>query len=47
MKECVWVKPHVLAEVEFLESTGADHTRHTKFIGLRDDKEASKIVRET
>jgi len=47
MKECVWVKPRVLAEVWFLEWTGADHLRHTKFVGLRDDKDPRSVVRET
>ena len=47
MKECVWVKPQVVAEVEFLEWTGADHLRHTKFINLRDDKDPPKVVWET
>jgi DNA ligase D-like protein (predicted ligase) len=46
MRECIWVKPKVVAEVEFLEWTGADHLRHTKFIGLRDDKEPHTIMRE-
>jgi hypothetical protein len=30
MKECVWVRPEVVARIEFLEWTGADHLRHTK-----------------
>jgi ATP-dependent DNA ligase len=47
MKECVWVKPRILAEIEFLEWTGADHLRHTKFVGLRDDKDPRSVVRET
>jgi ATP-dependent DNA ligase len=47
MKECVWVKPRVVAEIEFLEWTGADHLRHTKFVGLRDDKDPRRVVRET
>ena len=47
MKECLWVKPQAVAEVEFLEWTGADHLRHTKFVGLRDDKDPRKVVRET
>jgi DNA ligase D-like protein (predicted ligase) len=46
MKECIWVKPQVVAEVEFLEWTGA-HLRHTKFVGLRDDKDPRSVVRET
>ena len=47
MKECVWVRPEVVAEIQFLEWTGADHLRHTKFAGLRGDKDPSKMVRET
>jgi ATP-dependent DNA ligase len=47
MRECVWVKPLLMAEVESLEWTGADHLRHTKFIRLRDDKDPRKVVRET
>jgi bifunctional non-homologous end joining protein LigD len=46
MKECVWVKPRIVAEVEFLEWTGADHLRHTKFVCLRDDKDPRLVVRE-
>jgi hypothetical protein len=46
MKECVWVKPQVVAEVEFLEWTGADHLRHIKFVGLRDDKDPRTVVLE-
>ena len=47
MKECVWVKPRVVAEIEFLEWTGADHLRHTKFVSLRDDRDSRSVVRET
>ena len=47
MKECAWLKPETIAQVEFLEWTGADHLRHTKFIGLRDDKDPRKVVKET
>ena len=47
MKECVWVRPELVAQIQFLEWTGADHLRHTKFVGLRDDKDPSKVVRET
>jgi ATP-dependent DNA ligase len=46
MKECVWIKPKIVAQIEFLEWTGGDHLRHTKFIGLRDDKDPQKVVRE-
>ncbi len=47
MKECVWLRPEAVAQIEFLEWTGADHLRHTKFIALRDDKDPRKVVRET
>ena len=47
MKECVWLKPEAVANFEFLEWTGADHLRHTKFVSMRDDKDARKIVKET
>ena len=47
MKECVWRKPETVARVAFLEWTGANHLRHTKFIALREDKEPKKVVRET
>ena len=47
MKECVWLKLEAVARIEFLEWTGADHLRHTKFSALRDDKDPRKVVRET
>jgi ATP-dependent DNA ligase len=47
MNECVWLRPEVVARIEFLEWAGADHLRHTKFVGLRDDKVPLKVVRET
>lgn len=47
MKECVWLRPEAVARVDFLEWTGADHLRHTKFVAMRDDKNPKKVVRET
>ena len=44
---CVWRKPEAVAQIEVLEWTGADHLRHTKFVTLRDVKDAQKAVRET
>jgi bifunctional non-homologous end joining protein LigD len=46
MKECVWIKPETVARIDFLEWTGADHLRHTKFITLRDDKDSRRVVKE-
>jgi hypothetical protein len=34
MKECVWLRPEAVAQIEFLEWTGADRLRHSKYGGL-------------
>jgi DNA ligase D-like protein (predicted ligase) len=47
MKDCVWLRPEAVARFDFLEWTGADHLRHTKFVAMRDDKDPRKVVRET
>jgi bifunctional non-homologous end joining protein LigD len=41
-----WVKPILLAEVNFAEWTPEGHIRHPSFQGLRDDKPAKDITRE-
>jgi DNA ligase D-like protein (predicted ligase) len=46
MEECIWLQPQAVARIDFLEWTGADHLRHTKFIALRDDKDPKKVVKE-
>jgi DNA ligase D-like protein (predicted ligase) len=46
MKECVWLRPEAIAEIEFLEWTEANRLRHSKFVGLREDKDARKVVKE-
>jgi ATP-dependent DNA ligase len=46
MKKCVWLRPKLVAQIEFLEWTDADHLRHSKFVGLREDKDARDIVKE-
>ncbi len=42
-----WVKPQLVAQIGFTEWTGAGRLRHPRFLGLRDDKAASKVVRES
>jgi ATP-dependent DNA ligase len=46
MKQCVWLRPETVAQIEFLEWTAADRLRHSKFVGLRDDKDPQMIVKE-
>jgi ATP-dependent DNA ligase len=47
MKECVWLRPEMVAQIEFQEWTLADHLRHTKFAGLKDDKDPLTVLKET
>jgi DNA ligase D-like protein (predicted ligase) len=46
MRECIWVKPKLVANFEFLEWTGTHHVRHIKFVGLRNDKSPRQVARE-
>lgn len=46
MKKAVWLRPEAVAQVEFLEWTEADRLRHSKFVGLREDKNPRSVVKE-
>jgi ATP-dependent DNA ligase len=46
MKNCVWLKPELVAQIEITEWTPDGHLRHSKFVGLREDKKARDVVRE-
>jgi bifunctional non-homologous end joining protein LigD len=46
-RSVTWVRPELVAQVGFTEWTGAGRLRHPRFLGLRDDKPASKVVRES
>jgi bifunctional non-homologous end joining protein LigD len=42
-----WVEPELVAQVGFSEWTRDGRLRHPRFLGLRDDKPAREVVRET
>lgn len=46
-RDVVWVKPELVAEVEFRAWTADGILRHAAFRGLREDKPAQEITRET
>jgi ATP dependent DNA ligase-like protein len=43
MKNYRWLRPELVAQVEFAEWTTADHLRNSRFVALRDDKPASAV----
>ena len=47
MKECRWLKPRLVAQIEFTEWTEDNHLRHSKFVALRDDKNPQEVTAET
>ncbi|MEO5803160.1 MAG: non-homologous end-joining DNA ligase [Verrucomicrobiota bacterium] len=47
MEHCTWVKPKLVCQIKFTEWTRDGHLRHPVFLGLREDKEAREVVRET
>lgn len=47
MAEMTWVRPDVVAQIRFVEWTEDHHLRHAAFLGLRVDKAARQIRRDT
>ncbi len=41
-----WVKPELVAEVQYTGWSGAGRLRHAVFLGLREDKRAADVVRD-
>jgi len=46
MKAYKWLRPRLVAEIDFADWTDANHLRHSRFVGLRDDKNPKEVVRE-
>lgn len=47
MKKCHWLRPQLVCQVAFAEWTRDDKLRQPAFLGLREDKNAAGVVRET
>ncbi len=45
-RQVSWVEPELVAQIGFTEWTRDGRLRHPRFLGLRDDKAAAKVVRE-
>jgi len=46
MKKCRWLRPELVAEIEFVDWTEQNHLRHSKFVELREDKDAREVEKE-
>ena len=46
MGDCQWLKPVLVGQFEFVEWTQDAHLRHSRFMGLREDKRAEDVRRE-
>lgn len=42
-----WTRPQLVAQIRFVEFTGDGRLRHAAFLGLRTDKEAREVRRES
>jgi bifunctional non-homologous end joining protein LigD len=46
MKKIQWLRPRLVAQIEFTEWTTGNHLRHSRFVALRSDKNAVEVVKE-
>ncbi len=47
MRKCTWLEPKLICQVRFTEWTRDQHLRHPLFLGMRDDKLAKEVIRES
>lgn len=46
-RDTIWVKPKKVAQIKFTEQTFEGLLRHLSFMGIREDKSAREVIRET
>jgi ATP-dependent DNA ligase len=46
MAECRWLEPVLVGQFEFLEMAPDGHLRHSRYVGLREDKKPRGVTRE-
>ena len=46
-RDVTWIEPELVAQIGFSEWTRDGRLRHPRFLGLRDDKDAREVVRES
>lgn len=47
MRRCTWLKPELVCQVRFAQWTRDHHLRQPAFLGLREDKAPTDVVRES
>jgi bifunctional non-homologous end joining protein LigD len=46
MRQLQWLRPKLVAQIEYTEWTDGNHLRHSRFVALRDDKDAREVKKE-
>jgi bifunctional non-homologous end joining protein LigD len=46
MAECRWLRPQIVGQFEFVQWTEDAHLRHSRCVGLREDRKATDVTRE-
>jgi bifunctional non-homologous end joining protein LigD len=46
MKKLQWLRPKLVAHIEFTDWTKGNHLRHSEFVALRDDKKPTEVGKE-
>lgn len=47
MSKIQWIRPKLIAQIEFTEWTKGNHLRHSRFVALRNDKVSTEVIKET